>query len=90
MIVIVSKSGSNVFVTPQAHALLEGYLYAVPNLQVFCPTDPEYTNKEKLDIVKVANFYSMLKNHKKLGVLLDDGGDVKSVEKWPIIQSYAL
>lgn len=90
MVVVVAKSSSNIFVTPEAHALLESYLYAVPNLQVFCPTDAEYTNKERLDMVKVAAFYNMLKHRKKMGVLLDEGSDVKVVEKWPIVQSYAL
>jgi len=90
MVVVVARGASNVFVTPQAHALLEAYLYAVPNLQVFCPTDAEYTNKEKLDVVKVSNFYNVLKSRKKLGVLLDEGHDVKFVEQWPIVQSYAL
>lgn len=39
MVIMVSKAGSHVFVTPEAKALLEAYLYAVPSLQVFCPTD---------------------------------------------------
>lgn len=32
----------------------------------------------------------MVKKQKRIGVLLDEGQTIKDVEKWPIIQSYAI
>jgi hypothetical protein len=86
----VSKAGSHIFISPEAHKVLEGFIYGLPNLRIFCPTDAEYMDKDKLDIIKISNFYSMLKGSKNIAVLVDEGADVKVVEKWPLIQSYAL
>jgi hypothetical protein len=48
---------------------------------LLCPTDAEYNDKEKLDITKFSNLYSRLKGHKKLDILINEGNNVKAVEK---------
>jgi len=32
----------------------------------------------------------MVEKRKSIGVFLDDKADAKSIEKWPLIQSYAF
>jgi hypothetical protein len=65
-------------------------IYGIPNCRIFCPTDSEYSNKEVLDILKITFFYEMVEKKKSLGLFLEEEADPKSIEKWPIIQSYAL
>ena len=43
-----------------------------------------------LDTLKITFFYEMVENKKSLGVFLWDDADAKSIEKWPLIQSYAF
>lgn len=35
-------------------------------------------------------FYTMTEKINKVGVFLGESDDIKVIEKWPIIQSYAL
>lgn len=69
---------------------LEHLLFSLNNWTVFCPTAAEYNDKELLDSLKITFFYRMMNKVKKLGVVLEPEVEPKSIEKWPIIQSYAL
>lgn len=62
----------------------------MPNCTIFCPTEKEYDNKELLDTLKISHFYTITQDVGKIGVFLGDNEDVKLIEKWPIIQTYAL
>lgn len=59
MIIVVSPKGSHIFVTPEARNNLENLLYCIPNCSVFCPTEAEYEDKERLDLLRIAQFYLM-------------------------------
>jgi len=41
-------------------------------------------------MLKIVQFYSMVEKVTKVGVFLGENEDVKLIEKWPLIQSYAL
>ena len=81
---------SYIFLSPDAKNKLEHLIYAVPNCEIFVPTAKQYLDKEELDVVKIGFFWKLAENKKKIGVCLDDGQNAKIIEKWAIIQAYAL
>ena len=90
MIVLIHNEQSFIFVPPKAKSMFEHLIYGIPNCKIFCPTDNEYNNKEVLDTLKITFFYEMVDKKKSIGVFLEDNADAKSIEKWPLIQTYAL
>lgn len=90
MIVLISPKESFIFLTPQAKKDLEPLIYTLQNCTIFCPTDKEYAAKDILDIIKISYFYQSVSKLNKIGLFLAAEEDPKVIEKWPIIQSYAL
>ena len=75
-----------IFLPPPARKELSKYVYAIPTMQVFSPTLEQFENGETFSVIKISEFYRMVKECKKIGVL----GEGKEIEKWPLIQSFAL
>jgi hypothetical protein len=90
MIVVVSPKESFIFLTPEAKKEFEPLIYALQNCNIYCPTDKEYAAKDTLDILKISVFYQAVSRLTKIGLFLAPEQDPKAIEKWPIIQSYAL
>ena len=61
-----------------------------PCVEVFSPTESEFENKDEFEIIKINQFYKMIKGINKIGILLGekDKNQIKNIEKWPLIQSY--
>lgn len=57
---------------------------------MYCPTDKQYAAKDSLDILKISFFYQSISKLNKISFFLELEHDVKVIEKWPMIQSYAL
>jgi hypothetical protein len=88
--VFIGAKENFIFVTPEARKELDHLIYTVQNCTVFCPTESEYSSKDELDIQKITFFYQIVSKQHKIGFYLDSQQDTKAIEKWPIIQSYAL
>ena len=90
LIVFVTNRESFVFLPPECRKDLEYLVYALQNCTVFAPTEKEFNSRDQFEILKIAAFYRAVNKATKIGFFLEDGQESKSVEKWPIIQSYAL
>lgn len=89
-IVLISSKQSFIFTTPDARKQLDHLIYTIQNCTVFCPTEVQYASKDQFDILKIASFYQALSPIHKIGFCLEPDQDVKAIEKWSLIQSYAL
>ena len=87
MIVLIKKGVTHIFIHPEALALLSPLIYSIPNVDVFCPTDKQYEDKDEMELLKMAFFLRIMKPTKRVGVLLGkrENGKLTSVEKWPLI-----
>ena len=65
-------------------------VHALPNCTVFAPTAEQYQQKGELDILKVTFFHQATRELTKIGVFLGENDESKSIEKWPLVQSFAL
>ena len=92
MIVLIKKGVTHIFIHPEGLTLLSPLIYSIPNVDVFCPTEKQYEDKDELELLKMAFFLRIMKPTKKVGVLLGkkENRKLSSVEKWPLIQSYGL
>ena len=68
MVILISKA-PKIFVSPPARRHLSPFLYAIPGAQIFCPQDKDYDNREIYDVLKISEFYRMVKDLQKVGVL---------------------
>ncbi|KAL4468548.1 hypothetical protein ABPG74_005051 [Tetrahymena malaccensis] len=92
MIVLIKKGTTHIFIDPEALNSLQTLIYSIPNVDVFCPTEKQYEDKDEMELLKMAFFLRVMKPTKKVGILLGqkDKGKINSIEKWPLIQSYGL
>lgn len=70
MIVLIKKGSARVYIEKQGLEQIQHLLYSIPNVQVFCPTDSQFDNKDELEIIKFTEFCQMVQGLKKVGVLL--------------------
>ena len=72
------------------YEILKSFLIIIPNLELFCPTDKQYENKDDMELIKITQFIKMVRDLKVIGVLLEPKYEpnVNNVEKWPLIQAY--
>ena len=87
---MLSHKHSYIFLTPQAKQEFEPLVYTLQNCTVYCPTAKQYAAKDVLDILKITFFFQAVNHLNKIGLFLAAEDEVKIIEKWPIIQSYAL
>jgi hypothetical protein len=87
MMILDSQGRLQLFLEPELFEMLKSLLIGVHDLEVFVPNEEEWKDKEKLELIKIAQFIKMTKAYKKIGVLTKDN-PIKTVEKWPIIQAF--
>lgn len=92
MIVLIKKGITHIFIDPDGLALLRPLIYSIPNVDVFCPTEEQFEDKDEMELLKMTYFLKIMKPTNKVGVLLGkkEKGKIASIEKWPLIQSYGL
>ena len=91
MILLIKKKGQiSIFCEPPLYEILKSFLIIIPNLELFCPTDKQYENKDDMELIKITQFIKMVRDLKVIGVLLEPKYEpnVNNVEKWPLIQAY--
>jgi hypothetical protein len=84
---VIKTTKTEIYLQPEAFEKLKDLLYAIPNVEIFVPTQNQYTNKDKEEIIKITQFYKMMQGVKSVGVLLGkkDEGKIRKIEKWPLI-----
>lgn len=89
---LIKKEGAYVYLEPRLFTLIQKYLLAIPNVEIYCPTDKEIENQEELELTKIAQFYKMTQAVGPVGVMLGkkDNKKIANIEKWPMLQAYAL
>ncbi|XP_061552075.1 uncharacterized protein C20orf194 homolog isoform X1 [Phycodurus eques] len=65
------------------------------NLHLYCMTEAEYEDEEAAEEFKISSFVSMVQDCHRIGVPYSSLGhvqkfDIFTVEKWPLIQAFAL
>lgn len=91
-VMLVKKEGASFYIEPKLFTDLKKYILAIPNVEIYSPTEKETENQEELELVKIAHFYQMTKTVGPVGVLLGkkDNKKINNIEKWPLLQAYAL
>ncbi|XP_065827213.1 dynein axonemal assembly factor 9-like [Oscarella lobularis] len=94
---VVLAIGSNfveVYCNPVNFASLLPFISHWPNVQLFCPRKEEFEDGDLAEDFKVQSFIAMSRNRSNVGIPFGlPGGekfDPMLIEKWPLIQSYAL
>lgn len=87
MIVLIKKGVTRVFIDPEALKNLAPLIYSIPNVEVFSPSEEQNSNKDELELLKMAYFLRIMKDTRKVGVLLGkkDNNKLRAIEKWPLI-----
>lgn len=91
LILVIKKKGVvSIFCEPPLYDLLKTFLITIPNIELFCPTDHQFDNKDEMELIKITQFIKMVKDLKTIAVLLESKfeGKIQNVESWPLIQAY--
>ena len=92
MVLLIKKKGViSIYLEPPLYEILKCYLIIMPNIEIFCPNDQQYDNKDDMELIKITQFIKMVRDLKTIGVLLENKYDSNvnnNVEKWPLIQAY--
>ncbi|KAJ9471759.1 hypothetical protein DIPPA_19413 [Diplonema papillatum] len=89
-LLIVHKGGARVYTTPAAGEKVTRIVSSWPGLEMMALDARSYKNQDLFEEHKMASFRKMLRGLGTVGISVGDGADVMKIEKWPIIQSYAL
>jgi hypothetical protein len=98
---VISKDSFSAYCYNQGFKELAKLSALVPNTNFFCATDEEEDNSEKVEVLKMTRFYEFVSDKKMIGlpvraVTHDDdlykniGSEMELIERWPIVQAYAL
>ena len=98
-IIIIHKGGSRIYTTPNAGPKITHFTSRWPGVELISIDKKAFNNQDAFEDHKISSFRDLVSNLKVIGVsitkkagysdILGDGG-VGQIEKWPIIQSYAL
>ena len=97
-IFVISKDGLQAYTNSAGFKSFSKICTLIQNLNMYTITKTDEADPEKQEVVKVARFYEMIHDKKKIAMpcrKLDNQSDLVSseaqmVEKWPIIQAYGL
>ena len=89
---LFQRNGAACYLEPELFDMIQKYIVAIPNLSIFCPTLRQMENTDDVQLHKIAQFYKMTRNLGSVGVALGekDDGKITNIEKWPLLQAYAL
>jgi hypothetical protein len=90
LVLVIKKQSIMVYADPPLFDEIKHLIVPLPNVEIFCPTDKQYNNKDLVDLLKITFFYKSMMDVKKVGVLLGskDLGKVSNIERWPLIQAF--
>uniref|UniRef100_A0A673IJE5 DAAF9 N-terminal domain-containing protein n=1 Tax=Sinocyclocheilus rhinocerous TaxID=307959 RepID=A0A673IJE5_9TELE len=95
VIILIKAESVHLYCNPVNYGYLLPYVSHWRNLQLHCLTETEYEDEEVAEEFKISSFVSMVQDCRCLGIPYSSHGRVQKfdmfmLEKWPIIQAFAL
>ncbi|XP_064631555.1 dynein axonemal assembly factor 9-like [Lineus longissimus] len=95
LMLLVKKGSVHVYCNPVNYLFLLPYIGSWPNLRIHCLNEDDYADEESAEEFKIKSFIAMVGDCKRVGVSFSSTChsypfDKMAIEKWPIIQAYAL
>jgi hypothetical protein len=91
-IFMINKDGASCYAETTLFEKIEKYLLAIPNIKIYAPTKKDLENTDVLELTKITQFYKITRELASVGVCLGlkDEKKIANIEKWPLLQAYAL
>ncbi|KAG8513416.1 hypothetical protein J0S82_018743, partial [Galemys pyrenaicus] len=95
VIILIKSDSVHLYCNPVNYRYLLPYVAHWRNLHFHCMTENEYEDEEAAEEFKIASFVDMTRDCSKIGIPYSSQGhlqifDMFVVEKWPIVQAFAL
>uniref|UniRef100_A0A8C8RP68 Chromosome 20 open reading frame 194 n=1 Tax=Pelusios castaneus TaxID=367368 RepID=A0A8C8RP68_9SAUR len=95
VIILIKPDSVHVYCNPINYSYLLPYVAYWRNLHFHCLTENEYEDEEAAEEFKIASFVDMVRDCSRIGIPYSSQGhlqifDMFIVEKWPIVQAFAL
>ncbi|GAB5569377.1 dynein axonemal assembly factor 9 isoform X1 [Prionailurus iriomotensis] len=95
VIILVKSDSVHLYCNPVNYRYLLPYVAHWRNLHFHCMTENEYEDEEAAEEFKIASFVDMVRDCSRIGIPYSSQGhlqifDMFVVEKWPIVQAFAL
>ncbi|KAM8915794.1 dynein axonemal assembly factor 9 isoform 1-T1 [Spinachia spinachia] len=95
VILLIKAQCVHLYCNPMNYSYLLPYVSHWRNLHLYCMTEAEYEDEEAAEEFKISSFVTMVQDCYRIGVPYSSQGhvqrfDVFMVEKWPLIQAFAL
>ncbi|XP_069601233.1 dynein axonemal assembly factor 9 [Ranitomeya imitator] len=95
VIILIRSDSVHLYCNPVNYSYLLPYVSCWRNLHVHCMNQNEYEDEEAAEEFKIASFVNMVRDCRRIGIPYSSQGHLQSfdmfiVEKWPIVQAFAL
>nr|XP_033809053.1 uncharacterized protein C20orf194 homolog isoform X1 [Geotrypetes seraphini] len=95
LVILIKADSVHLYCNPVNYSYLLPFVAYWRNLHFYCMTEAEYEDEEAAEEFKVSSFVDMVRNCSRIGIPYSSGGhlhifDMYVVEKWPIVQAFAL
>ncbi|KAM9329799.1 dynein axonemal assembly factor 9 [Gastrophryne carolinensis] len=95
VIILIKANSVHLYCNPVNYMYLLPYVGCWRNLHFHCMTENEYEDEEAAEEFKIASFVNMVRDCSRIGIPYSAQGhlqmfDMFIVEKWPIVQAFAL
>ncbi|XP_006894319.1 PREDICTED: uncharacterized protein C20orf194 homolog [Elephantulus edwardii] len=95
IIILIKSDSVHLYCNPINYHYLLPYVARWRNLHFHCMTENEYEDEEAAEEFKIASFVDMVRDCSRIGIPYSSQGhlqifDMFVVEKWPIVQAFAL
>uniref|UniRef100_A0A8D0GRV4 Dynein axonemal assembly factor 9 n=1 Tax=Sphenodon punctatus TaxID=8508 RepID=A0A8D0GRV4_SPHPU len=95
VIILVKPDSVHLYCNPVNYSYLLPYVAYWRNLHFHCLTENEYEDEEVAEEFKISSFVDMVRDCSRIGIPYSSQGhlqifDMFIVEKWPIVQAFAL
>lgn len=95
VILLIKAECVHLYCNPMNYSYLLPYVSHWRNLHLYCMTETEYEDEEAAEEFKISSFVRMVQDCYRIGVPYSSLGhiqrfDMFMVEKWPLIQAFAL
>ncbi|CAG01269.1 unnamed protein product [Tetraodon nigroviridis] len=95
VILLIKAQCVHLYCNPVNYSYLLPYVSHWRNLHLYCMTQAEYEDEEAAEEFKISSFLRMVQDCCRVGVPYSSQGhmqtfDIFMVEKWPLIQAFAL
>lgn len=95
VIMLIKSDSVHLYCNPVNYRYLLPYVAHWRNLHFHCMTENEYEDEEAAEEFKISSFVDMVRDCSRIGIPYSSQGhlqifDMFVVEKWPIVQAFAL